>query len=251
MLDCRPAPTPLSSSSKLLLVDDSPPTDLSLYKHDVGPLQYLLCTHPDIAFAVNKLSQFMHAPTQLHWQHIKRLFCYLKGTSHLGLRLDSASTPSLVVFADSNWAGDPNDRTSTMVFLVYYGSNLISWKSKKQRSVARSSTKAEYCALAHVTSELLWIQNLLRELHHPVPFVPTIYCDNLGAVTFSANPIHHSRIKHLALDYLFVWDLVQSSSACPHDIPAGRLLDKATAHHSLSASSLQDWCRTRHHLAGA
>ncbi|CAL1402900.1 unnamed protein product [Linum trigynum] len=91
MADSHPAPTPLSSTAKLLLVDGSPPADVTLYKQVVGSLQYLLCTHPDIAFAVNKLSQFMHTPMQLHWQHVKLLFRYLKGTSHLGLRL--ASTP--------------------------------------------------------------------------------------------------------------------------------------------------------------
>ncbi|CAL1400404.1 unnamed protein product [Linum trigynum] len=178
MVGSHPAPTPLSSAAKLLLVDGSPPTDVSLYKQAVGSLQYLLCTRPDIAFVVNKLSQFMHAPTQLHWQHVKHLFLYLKGTSHLGLCLASSATPTLVAFADSDWAGNPNDRTSTMAFLIYYGGTLISWKSKKQRSVARSSTEAEYRALAHATLELLWLQNLLQELHHPVSTTPTIYCDN-------------------------------------------------------------------------
>ncbi|CAL1375176.1 unnamed protein product [Linum trigynum] len=229
MADSHPAPTPLSATAKLSLVDGSPPADATLYKQVLGSLQYLLCTRPDIAFAVNKLSQFMHAPTQLHWQHVKRLLRYLCGTASLGLRLSPPTTSTLVAFADSDWAGDPDDRTSTMAYLIYYGGNLISWKSKKQRSVARSSTEAEYRALAHATSELLWVQNLLIELHQPVSSPPTLYCDNLGAVNFSANPIHHSRMKHLALDFLFVRDLVQSASLHVRHIPtAHQLADSLT-----------------------
>ncbi|CAL1403910.1 unnamed protein product [Linum trigynum] len=224
MSDARPAPTPLSATAKLALVDGTPPADITLYKQAVGSLQYLLCTRPDIAFAVNKLSQFMHAPTQLHWQHVKRLFRYLLGTSTYGLRLTSAVNPTITAFADSDWAGDPTDRTSTMAYLIYYGNNLISWKSKKQRSVARSSTEAEYRALAHATSEILWIRNLLSELHQPLSSSPTLHCDNLGAVHFSANPIHHSRMKHLALDYLFVRDLVQSKELHVQHIPTSHQL---------------------------
>ncbi|CAL1397617.1 unnamed protein product [Linum trigynum] len=229
MADSQPVPTPLVSSAKLSLVDGSPPADSTLYKQVLGSLQYLLCTRPDIAFAVNKLSQFMHAPTTLHWQHVKRLLRYLNGTSSLGLRLAPSASSDLVAFADSDWAGDPNDRTSTMAFLVYYGGNLISWKSKKQRSVARSSTEAEYRALAHATSEILWVQNLLRELHHPLSDPPVLFCDNLGAVNFAGNPIHHSRMKHLALDYLFVRDLVQESALHIRHIPTAlQLADSLT-----------------------
>ncbi|CAL1359321.1 unnamed protein product [Linum trigynum] len=116
-----------------------------------------------------------------------------------------------------------------MAYLVYYEGNLISWKSKKQRSVARSSTKAEYRALAHATAELLWIQNLLSELHHLISSPPIIYCDNLSAVKFSGNPIHHSRMKHLALDYQFVRELVQSFALRVLHIPkAHQLADSLT-----------------------
>ncbi|CAL1385136.1 unnamed protein product [Linum trigynum] len=229
MEDSQPSPTPLSSSASLCLNDGSPPVDATLYKQALGSLQYLLCTRPDIAFAVNKLSQFMHSPSQLHWQSVKRLLRYLKGTMHHGLRLAPVSTPSLVAFADSDWAGDPDDRTSTMGYLLYYGGNLISWKSKKQRSVARSSTEAEYRAVAHATAEMLWVQNLLSELHQPPPHPPVLYSDNLGAVHFSANPVFHSRMKHLALDFHFVRELVQASALHVRHIPtAHQLADSLT-----------------------
>ncbi|CAI0453850.1 unnamed protein product [Linum tenue] len=145
----------------------------------------------------------MHAPTFTHWQHVKRLLRFI--------------------------AGDVDDRTSTSGFLIYLGDTLISWKSKKQRTVARSSTEAEYRALALATSETIWIQNLLAELHYSLPAAPTLYCDNLGAVNFSSNPVFHSRMKHLALDYHFVRQLVNSRQLLVRYLPtASQLADLLT-----------------------
>lgn len=178
----------------------------------VGSLQYLAFTRPDIAFAVNKLSQFMHRPTDIHWQAAKRVLRYLAGTSSHGIYLRADSPITLHAYADADWAGDTNDFVSTNAYLLYLGSTPIAWSSKKQKGVARSSTEAEYRAVANTAAEIRWVCSLLTELGLTLPTIPVIYCDNVGATYLCANPIFHSRMKHLALDYHFIRDNVQSGA---------------------------------------
>lgn len=115
-------------------------------------------------------------------------------------------------FSDADWAGDTNDFVSTNAYLIYLGGHLISWFSKKQKGVARSSTESEYLAVANASAELRWICNLLTELHIPIPAAPIIYCDNIGATYLCVNPVFHSRMKHIALDYHFVREQIQTGS---------------------------------------
>jgi hypothetical protein len=115
---------------------------------------------------------------------------------------------SLNGFIDADWAGSIDDCKSTGGYLVYLGSTPILWKSEKQRTVARSSTEAEYKALADGTAEILWIRSLMTELQVPSSTVTTLWCDNLGATFLSANPVFHTRTKHVEVDYHFVRDRV-------------------------------------------
>jgi len=208
MAGAKEATTPLSTTFSLTLTDGSASIDASEFRSVVGSLQYLSLTRLDIAFTVHKLSQFMHKPTQLHWQVVKRLLCYLKGTIYHGLSLTCSTSTTLSAFSDSNWAGNPDDRTSTTVYILFLGGNFISWASRKQRSIARSSTEAEYRAVAATAAELSWVQQLLRELHASPPASPTVFYDNVGATYLYANPVFHSRMKHIAIDFHFVRDHV-------------------------------------------
>ncbi|KAK3003506.1 hypothetical protein RJ639_019773 [Escallonia herrerae] len=115
----------------------------------------------------------------------------------------------LLVYSDSDWAGDPTDRTSTTGYVTYLGSTPISWCSKKQRSVSRSSTEAEYRAVAAALAETNWLTNLLRELRFPLKAIPRILCDNVGMTYICENPVFHSKMKHIAIDFHFVRDQVQ------------------------------------------
>jgi hypothetical protein len=130
----------------------------------VGALQYAMVTRPDLTFAVNKASQFMADPSDEHWQMVKRILRYLQGTLTHGLTFKPSSNLALHAYYDADWAGCPDDRRSTTGFAVFLGPNLISWSSKKQPIVSRSSTEAEYRSLAVTASELLWIMALLNEL---------------------------------------------------------------------------------------
>ena len=163
-----------------------------------------------MAFVVNKLAQYMQRPTTDHMQALRRVLRYLHGTSHMGLLLYKDTPLTLHAYSDSDWARDTDDYISTTAYIVYLGKNAISWTSRKQRTRARSSTEAEYRAVANTTAELLWVRNLLEELGCKVPQAPVIYCDNAGATYVSANPVFHSKMKHLGLDYHFVRENVQA-----------------------------------------
>lgn len=155
--------TPLNSTDKLSCIDGLPLVDPTPNRKLVGSLQYLAITRPDVSFAINRLSQFMHASTQLHWQSLKQVLRYLKGTIHHGLFLKRGSPIILTTFSDSDWGGNNGGR-STTAYVLYLGSNIISWTSVRQKSVSRSSTEAEYKALANATAKIMWVQNLLRDL---------------------------------------------------------------------------------------
>lgn len=212
MLEAKPVSTPMDSNTSLQLNSSPALDDPSAYRRLVGSLQYLGLTRPDVAFAVNKLSQFMHQPNTSHWQALKRLLRYLKGTISYGLNIYRESPPTLHAFSDSDWAGDHDDFISTGAYMVYLGRNPISWSSKKQRSVARSSTEAEYRSIANTAAELTWLTTVLTELGFASSTIPTIFCDNIGATQLAANPVFHSRMKHLGIDFYFIREKVQSGS---------------------------------------
>jgi len=210
MADTKPTSTPLPATDKLLNdSDDLLPSSIE-YRALVGSLQYLSLTHPDIAFSTNKLAQFMQNPRTAHWTALKRVLRYLVGSCDKGVFISTTAPLNLHAYSDADWASDKDDYISTTGYLLHLGITPISWSSRKQRSVACTSTEAEYKALPDMTSELLWVLSLLTELGHTPKANPVIYCDNLGATHLSANPVFHSRMKHIALAYQFVRENVQN-----------------------------------------
>jgi histone deacetylase 1/2 len=223
MTICKAVDTPLSVSEKLSLVDGEllSNEDSTRYRSIVGALQYLTLTRPDIAFSVNKVCQFLYAPTTVHWTAVKRILRYLRGTTSLGLRLRKSTSTMVSAFSDADWAGCPDDRRSTGGFAVFLGSNLISWTAQKQATISRSSTEVEYKALANATAEIIWVQTLLTELGVPQPRAACLWCDNIGATYLSANPVFHARTKHIEIDYHFVRERVAQKLLDIRFIPSG------------------------------
>jgi len=146
----------------------------------------------------------MHAPTESHWVVVKRILRYLKGTSSYSIHLTHGSYLSLHGFTYADWAWSVDDRKSTSGYIDFLGTTPVSWKSVKQHTIARSSTKVEYKALADGTAEILWLCYLLTDLCFSPSYVTTIWCDNLGATYLSTNPIFHAQTKHVEVDYHFV-----------------------------------------------
>ncbi|XP_019098255.1 PREDICTED: uncharacterized protein LOC109131584 [Camelina sativa] len=229
MAEAKPVPTPMVSSQVLTLSSGVPLSDGTQYRATVGSLQYLLLTRPDIAFAVNRLSQFMHKPTTVHWEAVKRVLRYLVGTEKKGIFFSASTPTTLHAYSDADWAGCRDDYLSTGGYLVYLGRQPVSWSSKKQSGVARSSTEAEYRALTAAASEVKWVTYLMSELGIQSPATPVLFCDNIGATYLSANPVFHSRMKHLALDYHFVREQVQAKQLrVAHISSADNLADALT-----------------------
>ena len=208
MTNCKPSNTPVDTKAKLAADDSKPVEDPSLYRSLAGALQYLTFTRPDIAFAVQQVCLFMHDPRENHFTALKRILRYVKGTITHGLQIRKSSTTDLVAYTDADWAGCPSTRCSTSGYAVFLGDSLISWSSKRQHTVSRSSAEAEYRGVANAVAETSWLRNLFLELGCPLSKATLVYCDNVSAVYLSTNPVQHQRTKHVEIDLHFVRERV-------------------------------------------
>ncbi|RVW72193.1 Retrovirus-related Pol polyprotein from transposon RE1 [Vitis vinifera] len=197
MLNSKPANTPFDSKLQLDKLED-PLDSPNYYQKLVGKLIYLTITRPDISFAVSLVSQYMHAPTVVHLCMVKRILRYLKKTIGRGIVMRRNGHTDIIGFSDSDWAGNTIDRRSTTGYCMFVGGNLVSWKSKKQPVVARSSAEAEYRAMAGI-----------------IPM--KLFCDNQAAMHIASNPVFHER-KHIEVDCHFIRQQVQSKVIQTHYI---------------------------------
>ncbi|KAL9415390.1 hypothetical protein AB3S75_043642 [Citrus x aurantiifolia] len=207
MENCTLISTPMAVK-EVISPTDHEPVNRTEYRTLVGSLQYLTFSRPDITHAVNRVCQHFQNPTKADLRAVKRILRYLKGTLDFGLRYLSQSSNHVYAFSDSDWAGCKETRRSTTEYCVYLGANCVSWSSKKQTTVARSSAEAEYRAIASAAAELTWITFLLHDLGIPIHQPPTLLCDNLSVVYLTKNPAFHARTKHIELDFHFVWEKV-------------------------------------------
>ncbi|XP_073223472.1 secreted RxLR effector protein 161-like [Cicer arietinum] len=174
----NPVDTPLEVNVKYHRDEGDLLSDPLLYRQLVGSLNYLTITRPDISFAVQQVSQFMHSPRHLHLVAVRRIIRYLLGTSQRGLFFPVGTIPKLIAYSDADWAGCPDTRRSVTGWCMFLGSSLISWKSKKQARVSKSSTESEYRAMSTTCSEIIWLHGLLAELGFPQTEPTSLYADN-------------------------------------------------------------------------
>ena len=168
MLNCYPVATPVDTKAKVSALEGSPASDAPFYQSIVGALQYLTLTRPDLQYAVQQVCLHMHAPRDSHWTLVKQILRYIRGMMTLGLTLMASTSLEMMAYSDADWADCPDTRRSTSGYCVYLGPSLVSWSSKRQPTVSRSSAEAEYRAVANAVAECTWLRQLLQELHHDV-----------------------------------------------------------------------------------
>ncbi|GAV70402.1 LOW QUALITY PROTEIN: hypothetical protein CFOL_v3_13900, partial [Cephalotus follicularis] len=236
MLECKPADTQLEPNSHLKNKEGEP-VDKGSYRRLVGRLIYLTHTRPDIAFIVSVVSQYMHDPHSSHLKAVYRILRYLKSSL---LRVISNRHMDLVAYSDADWAGSAIDRRSTTGYCTFVGGNLVSWRSKKQTTVARSSAEAEYRAMA-CGAELMWLRSLLLEMGLLVSKPMKMFCDNQAVIYIASNPVYHERTKHIEVDCHFVRDAVMKKLVeTPFVSSSGQLADVLTK--SLFAPNFRMCC---------
>lgn len=211
MLGCKPADTPMEPAKKGGIDVESPPTNRDRYQRLVGKLIYLTHTRPDIGFAVSMASRFMTKPTEIHMKAVYRILQYLKGTPGRGLHFKKNLNRGIEVFTDADWAGSTTDRKSTTGYCSFVWGNLVTWRSKKQSVVARSSAEAEFRAMSYGICEGIWLQRMFKELKIPSNYTMKVWCDNKAAISIAKNPVHHDRTKHVEIDRHFIKEKIDNN----------------------------------------
>jgi hypothetical protein len=208
MKDCKPVKTPAQIGLQLTqsINDDHTLTAENSfpYREVIGSLIYLMmATRPDISWIVSRLSQYLERPQQMHITAAKRVLRYLNGSQSTGIIFSKTNDWNLRGYSDSDWANDQDDRRSTTGYIFTLGSGPISWKTRKQPSVALSSCEAEYMALAEATKEALHLRNYCMHIISELQLI-TIYCDSQAAISLTKDNAKHSRTKHIDVRYHFI-----------------------------------------------
>lgn len=192
----------------LAILPDQVPIDKGRYQRMVGKLLYISHTRPDIAYAVSVVRQFMHCPSEEHMKAVYRILKYLKMAPGKGLLFSKNHSVTkeleVVGYTDANWAGDKTDSRSTSGYFTFIGGNLVTWRIKKQKVVARSSAEAKFRGMTHGVCEMFGIRNILKELGFKLKCPTDLYCDNTTTIQIAHNPVHHDRTKHMEVDRHFI-----------------------------------------------
>lgn len=205
MEDCNPISTPLESKLDYLALNSDEHYDAPC-RNLIGCIMYIMvCTRPDLCIAVNILSRYTSKNNKVLWQYLKRVLRYLKGSVDLKLTYIRGSFNDILVgYVDSDWAGDENDRKSTTGYLFkLFERSPICWNSKRQLSVAASSTEAEYMALFEAVREALWLKSLASSIKIDISKPIVIFEDNNGCISIANNPTKHKKTKHIDIKYHF------------------------------------------------
>ncbi|WVZ76291.1 hypothetical protein U9M48_024278 [Paspalum notatum var. saurae] len=225
MGDSKPMTTPMSTNTTLDADEDGEAVDQKEFRGMIGSLLYLTATRPDIQFAVCLCALYQASPRTSHRQAVKRIFRYLKFTPELGLWYSSGSSLSLKGFSDADHAGCRIDRKSTSGTCQLLGTSLVSCSSRKQGSVALSTTEAEYVAAASCCSQLLWMKATLSDFGLRFGKIPLLV-DSTSAISIAKNPVLHTRTKHIDVRFHFLRDHYEKKDIdLAHVVSANRLAD--------------------------
>ncbi|XP_055604909.1 uncharacterized protein LOC129753136 [Uranotaenia lowii] len=216
MQNCKAVSTPMNTSERLAK-DMSPKTTEEIdrmknvpYQEAVGALMYLAqCTRPDILFAVNHLSRFNTCAGEKHWEAVKHLLRYVRGSSKMKLCYTKSPESELVGYTDANWAADLDDRKSTSGYLFTFQGRAVSWCCKRQPTVALSSCEAEYMALSASVQEAAWWRGLISEFGKTRPL--PLRCDNQSAICVAKNGGYTPRTKHIDIRHHYIREALEQN----------------------------------------
>ena len=216
MQNCKSAAIPLLARYMLEPVSLNTAINPELQRHYqmvIGSLLYLMIgTRPVIAFAVTKLAQFTAHPSEEHFNKALYICCYLRGTSKYCLTYNGTSGQGLITCTNSDWASDSNNRQSQTGYFLKLAGGAISWTSHVQKTVALSSTEAEYMALSDCSRQVVWMHTLMGELGYHLKPIP-ICGNNQGSIFITFNPVTEKRSKHIDIHYHYIREVVERKFA--------------------------------------
>ncbi len=227
MSECKPANVPMDAGLRANFdQENSEECDKTLFQSAIGSINYAVtATRPDLAAALGCVNSYMQSPKVVHWKGVKHILRYIRGTVDFGLTFSASpqgpKSPLLLIgYSDSDWAGCNVSRKSTSGYVFYLGSGVeghgsaISWSSRRQSTVALSSTEAEYVSASATAQEAIWLRKLLTDLFLPQKTPCVIYVDNQGSIKLAKNQTVHGRSKHIQIKWHFVRQLVADGDIC-------------------------------------
>ena len=203
--------TPVSLNVKLTVNLLGKSVDPSLYRRMIGSLPYLTASRPNISYSVRVCARYQANPKESHMTTLKRIIKYVKTTIDFSVWYSKDTNDVLAGYFDTDWAGNADDRKSTLGGCFYVGNSLVSWMSKKQNSIFLSTVEAKYIAVGSCCTQLLWMQKLLHDYGICQEHL-TIYCDNTSAINIFKNPVQHSQTKHIEIRHHFIRELVEDGT---------------------------------------
>ena len=232
MHNCKPIDTPVAKDESLSLKmcpktsEEKERMARVPYASAVGSLMYaMMCTRPDICYAVGLVSRFQSNPGIAHWKAVKRILRYLKGTSDYMLCYQSPDL-QMVGYSDADWGGDIDERKSTSGYAFLLNGGAITWSSKKQSCISLSTMEAEYVACSAAVQEVVWLRRFFQHLGvvtntlGPV----TIHCDSMAALAYAKDPKYHGRTKHIDLRYHYIRDMIAQKEVILKHIPTTQMV---------------------------
>ena len=237
LADCNPARTPLPSGAEALLVKhtgQASADEIKYYQQIIGSLLYVqIGTRPDVSFAVGRLAQYASNPSSQHLRLAKYVLSYLKGTADLSLRYDGARGSGLFGYSDSSYGDQPDDYHSTSGFVYLLADAAISWSSRKQKTVAQSTTHAEYMAITDAANQAAWYRSFFSEIGYDVEDPIPLHGDNKGAVDLALNPVTGRRSKHIPIKFHAIREYIEDGFITLIRTPTSEMLaDGLTKPHS-------------------
>jgi hypothetical protein len=190
-LGYKPTSVPIEQNHRISFEEESSKVDKGRYQRLVGKLIYLAHTRPNLAYAVSVVSQFMHDPRVRHMKAVNRILQYLKATPGRGILFKRGGSLTMEAYTDADYAGSLSDRRSTIGYCTFLCGNLVTWRSKKQSVVARSSVEAEFRTMAPRICELLWMKQVLEDLKIQCEGPMKLFCDNKPAISIAHNHVQH------------------------------------------------------------